>query len=80
MTFSKFKAGLLLGLEMGGAMAEGCSHLQLGPQVLFGSGLPPKTTYSPLSCSHRTFTDVRSGDTATEPFTDGGGDVQGERP
>lgn len=69
-----------VGAGDGGTMAEGGSHPQLGPQVLFGSGLPPKRTYSPLACSHRTFTDVSSGDTATDPFTDGAGDAQRRRP
>lgn len=46
------QGGPLVGTADKGVTRKVCSHLHLGSQVLFGSGLTPQT----LSCSYTTFT------------------------
>lgn len=48
----QIRGGPLMGTADGEIMRKVCSHLHLGSQVLFGSGLTPQT----LSCSYTTFT------------------------
>ena len=43
------QGGPCVGAADEGTEVEGHFHLQLGPQVLLGPGLPPRTTCSPLT-------------------------------